>query len=519
MGKIARALLSVSDKRGLVDLARALTRLGVELLSTGGTARALKEAGLPVQEVSEVTGYPEMLDGRVKTLHPKIHGAVLGLRGNPEHVRQMRAQGIAPIDLVVINLYPFEQTVARPECSLAEAVEQVDIGGPAMIRSAAKNYPDVAVVVDPDDYPAVIAELEQGQGALSLATRFGLAQKAFQRTARYDAAIANYLSALEPDGRRDPFPRTLTLQFVKRQGLRYGENPHQQAAFYAAWDAAPGSLASASQLQGKELSYNNLVDLDAALQAVAEFEEPAAVIIKHTNPCGAAVAETLAEAYRRARECDPVSAFGGVIGLNRSVDGETAREIAATFVEAVVAPGYTEEARAALQGKANLRLLALPAFGQPGAGEPELKRVTGGLLVQERDLHVLAPVSLNAVTKRAPTEAEVRALLFAWKVCKHVKSNAIVFTTESQTVGIGAGQMSRVDSARIAVTKAALPLKGTVAASDAFFPFRDGLDVIAQAGAAAVIQPGGSVRDKEVIAAADEHGLAMVFTGIRHFRH
>ena len=530
MTRVRRALLSVSDKTGLAPFASGLAALGVQLISTGGTARALREAGLAVTDVAEITGFPEMLDGRVKTLHPRIHGGLLGRRGHPEHERQMAAQGIAPIDLVAITLYPFEATAAKPDVSLAEAVETIDIGGPAMLRSAAKNFEAVAVIVDPTDYDGVLDELKRNDGSLSAATRFGLARKAFAHTARYDALIAGFLERVEFGadgawrlalGAQFSFPQLLHVRLEKLQELRYGENPHQRAAFYRDL-ALRGGIAAARQLQGKELSYNNLVDLHAAWELSQEWSEPLVAIIKHTNPCGAAAAPELREAYLRARDTDPVSAYGGIIAANRPLDAPTAREIAATFVEAIVAPGYTAEALAILKDKKNLRLLELAsgerreASGDHGL---EMRRVGGGMLVQDRDAVDLDPGALKVVSRRAPTETEMRALRFAWRVAKHVKSNAIVLATEHATVGIGAGQMSRVDSAKLARMKANFPTQGTALASDAFFPFRDGVDAAAEAGVTAVIQPGGSVRDAEVIAAADEHGMAMLFTGIRHFRH
>jgi len=525
MTRVRRALLSVSDKTSLVAFASGLVGLGVELISTGGTARVLREAGLSVTDVAETTGFPEMLDGRVKTLHPRIHGGLLAIRGNPEHERQMAAQGIKPIDLVAITLYPFEATTAKPTVSLAEAIENIDIGGPAMIRSAAKNFEAVAVIVDPSDYGLVLDELKRNDGALSPTSRFELARKAFAQTARYDALIAAFLEGgeLSVDGTwsRDrgterAFPPFLHVRLEKLQELRYGENPHQRAAFYRDLDLK-GGIAAARQLQGKELSYNNIMDLHAAWELAQEWTEPVAVIIKHTNPCGVATASELAQAYMRARDTDPVSAYGGILGLNRPLDAATAREVAPTFVEAIIAPGYAPEARAILREKKNLRLLETPQ-GDAGKGY-EMRRVSGGMLVQDRDDVDLDPASLKMVTKRAPTDREMGALRFAWRVAKHVKSNAIVLATEQATVGIGAGQMSRVDSVRLARMKAAFPTQGTVLASDAFFPFRDGVDAAAEAGVTAIVQPGGSVRDDEVIAAADERGLAMVFTGIRHFRH
>jgi phosphoribosylaminoimidazolecarboxamide formyltransferase / IMP cyclohydrolase len=522
-----RALLSVSDKRGLAELARGLHRLGIEILSTGGTARALSEAGVPVVQVSSYTGAPEILEGRVKTLHPRIHGGLLG-RPTPEHEAEMASHGIDPIDLVVVNLYPFEATVARPEVSRADAIENIDIGGPSMLRSAAKNHERVAVLVDPDDYAPVLAELE-ASGAVAAETRFRLACKVFAHTAAYDGAIAAYLTSLGEQGpARSSFPRTLTVQWERVAELRYGENPHQQAAFYrearvplgGRSHARPG-LASAEVLQGKQLSYNNILDCDAALGLCLEFTAPTAVVIKHTNPCGVAShPDSVARAYQLARETDPTSAFGGIVALNREVDEELARQLAETFLECVVAPSYAAAAREILGGKKNLRLLAVGAM-QASAEDTghALRSVQGGLLVQSAD-HALVPAAAaKVVTRRAPSAEELASLDFAWRVCKHVKSNAIVYGRGTRTVAVGAGQMSRVDSARIARIKAQLPLEGCVAASDAFFPFRDGVDVLAEAGATAIIQPGGSIRDDEVIAAADERELAMVFTSMRHFRH
>jgi phosphoribosylaminoimidazolecarboxamide formyltransferase/IMP cyclohydrolase len=522
--RVRRALLSVSDKRGLADLARGLHALGVEILSTGGTARELAAAGVPVVQVSDYTGAPEILDGRVKTLHPRIHGGLLG-RPTPEHQAEMAREKIDPIDLVVVNLYPFEQTVANPAVSRQDAIENIDIGGPSMLRSAAKNHERVAVVVDPDDYPAVLAEAT-GEG-LGDATRFRLACKAFSHTAAYDGAIAAYLTALGEGGERAAFPGTLTVQWERVAELRYGENPHQSAAFYRdarsplAGRSKRPTLAAAEILQGKQLSYNNILDCDAALGLCLELAPPTAVIIKHTNPCGVASdAAGVAAAYRLARETDPLSAFGGIVAVNREVDEELARQLAETFLECVVAPGYSAAAREVLAGKKNLRLLAVGPLA-PSAGDTgfALRSVAGGLLVQSADLQIVSAAEARVVTKRAPTSEELAALDFAWRVAKHVKSNAIVYGRGTRTAAVGAGQMSRVDSARIAKLKAQIPLEGCVAASDAFFPFRDGVDVLAEAGATAIIQPGGSIRDDEVIAAADEKNLAMVFTGMRHFRH
>ena len=521
MNSVARALISVSDKTGIVELARALHALGIEVLSTGGTAGRIRDAGVPVVEVSSYTGYPEMMDGRVKTLHPKVHGGLLARRDTDADA--MREHGIAGIDLLVVNLYPFEQTVANPDCDLATAVENIDIGGPAMLRAAAKNHAWVTVVVDAGDYDTVLGELRTG-GAVTPATRFRLAAKAFEHTARYDGAIASYLGARDgTDAPAAAFPRTLNLQYAKSQEMRYGENPHQRAAFYVERAGTEASVATAKQLQGKALSFNNVADTDAALECVKSFEEPACVIVKHANPCGVAIGNGLLDAYERAFTTDPTSAFGGIIAFNRPLDAATATAIVERqFVEVVVAPGVEAGALAPLASKANVRVLecaALPAA--PGAAF-DFKRVTGGVLVQDRDTGAVTAADLEVVTRRAPTQAEVRDLLFAWKVVKFVKSNAIVYCRNGATIGIGAGQMSRVYSAKIAGIKAVdegLEVRGSVLASDAFFPFRDGIDAAAEAGVSAVIEPGGSMRDDEVIAAADEHGLAMVFTRMRHFRH
>ncbi len=522
---VRRALLSVSDKSGLVDFARTLAeKYGVEILSTGGTARALKEAGIPVVDVSEVTGFPEIMDGRVKTLHPKIHGGLLAVRGNAEHEAAMEAHDITPIDLLVVNLYPFEETLASG-ADYDTCVENIDIGGPAMIRAAAKNHASVAVVVDPADYEKLLGDMEQHGGGTCSKFRRKLAQKAFARTARYDAAISNWLGSVveNPDAPQAAMPRTFTAQFVKKQDMRYGENPHQRAAFYVD-DAGvrEPSVATARQLQGKALSYNNIADTDAALECVKQFDEgPACVIVKHANPCGVALSDSLLQAYERAFSTDPESAFGGIIAFNRALDGETAAAIIEKqFVEVIVAPKVSAEAAEAVARKKNVRLLECGEWPKEPAVRLDFKRVNGGLLVQDADLALFD--ELKVVTKRAPTDEEMRDLLFAWKVCKFVKSNAIVYCRDLMTIGVGAGQMSRVNSARIATIKAeqaGLDVKGSVVASDAFFPFADGLLEAAGAGATAVIQPGGSIRDEEVIAAADEAGLAMVFTGMRHFRH
>jgi phosphoribosylaminoimidazolecarboxamide formyltransferase/IMP cyclohydrolase len=518
MAKITRALISVSDKSGIVECAQQLAGFGVELLSTGGTARLLREAGLSVKDVSEFTGFPEMLDGRVKTLHPKVHGGLLGMRSNPEHVAKMKEHGIENIDMVVVNLYPFESTIAKEDCSLEEAIENIDIGGPTMLRSAAKNYPDVTVLVDCADYAAVLTEMKENDGTVSPVTNFGLAVKVFQHTAAYDGAISNYLGS-RLTAEVNEFPPTFTLQVKKTQDLRYGENPHQAAAFYVEKNTTEPSVSNARQLQGKELSFNNIIDLDAAIETVKEFEKSAAVIIKHTNPCGVALADSPLAAYLKARECDPVSAFGGIVGFNRTIDAATATELTSTFLEAVIAPGYTEEALAIFTAKKNVRVMQVPLLDRHVGSGLDFKRVTGGLLLQERDSGMVNSLDCRVVTQRRPSPSEYEALDFAWRVCKHVKSNAIVFSNRDQTVGIGAGQMSRVDSSKIAVLKALLPTVGTVLASDAFFPFRDGVDAAAEAGVTAIIQTGGSVRDEEVIKAANEHGIAMLFTAMRHFRH
>lgn len=518
MAKITRALISVSDKSGIIEFSQQLAGYGVELLSTGGTAKLLREAGLTVKDVSEFTGFPEMLDGRVKTLHPKVHGGLLGMRSNPEHVAKMKEHGIENIDMVVVNLYPFEATTAKEGCRLEDAIENIDIGGPTMLRSAAKNYPDVTVLVDSADYAQVLEEMKASAGAVSATTNFALAVKVFQHTAAYDGAISNYLGA-RLTAEVQEFPPTFTLQVKKAQDLRYGENPHQSAAFYVENRILEPCVSNAQQLQGKELSFNNIIDLDAAIETVKEFAQSAAVIIKHTNPCGVALADSPLTAYLKARECDPVSAFGGIVGFNRTVDAVTARELTSTFLEAVIAPGYTEEALAIFTAKKNVRVMQVPLLDSYVAGGFDLKRVTGGLLLQGRDLGMINALDCRVVTERTPTASEYEALDFAWRVCKHVKSNAIVFSNRDQTVGIGAGQMSRVDSSKIAVQKALLPTRGTVLASDAFFPFRDGVDAAAEAGVTAIIQTGGSVRDEEVIKAANEHGIAMLFTTMRHFRH
>lgn len=520
MNKIQRALLSVSDKTGIVELATELSQLNIELLSTGGTAKLLQEAGLPVKEVSEHTGFPEMMDGRIKTLHPKIHGGLLGRRGTDETI--MEQHDIQPIDLVVVNLYPFEATIARDDCTLPMAIENIDIGGPTMLRAAAKNHAAVTVLIDPSDYDRVLDQLKTN-GSVDQTTRFDLAVKTFEHTAHYDGMIANYLGKITSEETAQ-FPRTFNSQFNKAQDMRYGENPHQNAAFYTEQNPASGTIGAATQIQGKALSYNNIADTDAALECVKVFPEaPACVIVKHANPCGVAIADDLLTAYDLAYQTDPTSAFGGIIAFNHTLDAATASAIIERqFVEVIIAPDVSDEAKAIVSQKNNVRLLECGQFPEQAVPGLDYKRVTGGLLVQDRDDALVSDDELKVVTKKAPTEQQMQDLRFAWRVAKYVKSNAIVYAHKQQTVGIGAGQMSRVVSSRIAGIKAqdaGLTVPGAVMASDAFFPFRDGLDAAAEAGISAVIQPGGSMRDDEVIAAADEHGIAMVFTGMRHFRH
>ncbi len=522
MARIQRAILSVTDKTGLEAFARKLSSLGVELVSTGGTAKLLRDSGIAVKDISELTGFPEMLDGRVKTLHPKVHGGILHIRENKQHQAAVAEHGIEPIDMVVVNLYPFEKTATKPGAEFHDIIENIDIGGPSMVRSAAKNFQDVAIVTSPEDYEAIAQEMEAHSGSLSLSTKWRLAQKAFATTAAYDTAIASTLERIgAPDADSgkfslsadQAFPDTLRLSFRKAFDLRYGENPHQKAALYS--DGSGKGIANGKQLQGKELSYNNIVDLQAAWDLAQEFDEPVCAIIKHTNPCGTAVAGTLVEAYKRALECDPVSAFGGVIGVNRPIDRDTATEMVKLFVEAIAAPGFDGAAREVFAAKKNLRLVEVVPMEQKWV----LKNVSGGVLLQDNDMRPLADADLKVVSVRKPTEQEMRDLLFAWKVGKHVKSNAILYARNGQTTGVGAGQMSRVDSAKIGAMKSVLGIKGSVVASDAFFPFPDGVEEIAKAGATAIIQPGGSVRDQEVIDAANKLGLAMVLTGVRHFRH
>lgn len=517
MASIKRALISVSDKTGVVEMAKGLEALGAEILSTGGTAKALREAGVKVTDVAAYTGSPEILDGRVKTLHPKIHGGLLGRRSVPAHVEQMKQHHIGPIDVVVVNLYPFEATIAKPDCPFEEAIENIDIGGPSMLRSAAKNHEDVLVVVDPADYARVLEAAQSG--TVPHALRRELAMKVFQHTARYDSLIAGYLEK-EVRGGPVKFPKILSLQYELGETLRYGENPHQQGAFYRELHSAEPSVSRGRILHGKAMSYNNFLDANSALELAKEYDETAVAIIKHNNPCGVALGATPVDAYVKARETDPISAFGGVIAFNRPVDLAAAKEITSTFVEVVIAPGFAEDALAELKRKKDLRLLDVGPLTKVTQEGYDLKKLVGGLIVQDRDLGVLTDLrALPVPTVRKPTDEEYAACAFAWKVCKHVKSNAIIYARPGQTVGIGAGQMSRVDSVKLAAMKAQMPVKGCVMASDAFFPFRDGLDAAAQAGITAVIQPGGSIRDAEVVKAADEHGLAMILTGMRHFRH
>ena len=519
LNEIKRALVSVTDKTGLLEFARGLSGFGVEILSTGGTAALLRKNGVSVTEVSDYTGFPEMMDGRLKTLHPKIHGGLLAIRTQEAHMASAEKEQIKMIDMVVVNLYRFEDTVARENCSLEEAVENIDIGGPTMLRAGAKNHHFVTVVTDPADYPRILAEMQERGGKVSAATNFALAVKTFQLTARYDGAISNYLGTISPDAPARTFPDTFTVQFAKAQDLRYGENPHQRAAFYKETDPALSSLANARQLQGKELSYNNIMDGDAAWQMVLDFTLPTAVIIKHANPCGAATADDITAAYLKALQTDPVSAFGGIVAVNRTVDGKTAAEVSKLFLEILIAPAFDAEAIKILSAKKNLRVLSIPSTCTKRAAGFDFRRVAGGLLIQDWNREDFAIAQTQVVTKRTPTEAEYQGLDFAWRLVKHVKSNAIIYTTKDQLVGVGAGQMSRVDSVKIARMKANLPTQGCVLASDAFFPFRDGLDLAADAGITAVVQPGESLRDAEVIKAADEHGIAMIFTGKRHFKH
>jgi phosphoribosylaminoimidazolecarboxamide formyltransferase/IMP cyclohydrolase len=520
MAVIKRALISVSDKQGILEFAKNLQSFGVEILSTGGTAKLFRENNIPVIEVSDYTGFPEMLDGRVKTLHPKVHGGILGRRDLPEHVAAMQAASIPNIDMVVVNLYPFRETIAKPNCSLEDAIENIDIGGPTMVRAAAKNYHHVAIVTDPADYAVIAREMISTKGAVGPETRMMLAKKAFSHTAEYDGAISNYLTSLTSTGKKQAFPDKYSTQLTKVMDLRYGENPHQEAAFYRDATVPAGALASFAQLQGKELSYNNIGDADAAWECVKTFDVPACVIVKHANPCGVAIGATLLETYQKAFSTDPTSAFGGIIAFNREIDTATAEAVVKQFVEVVIAPAVSAAAKEIFAAKTNVRVLTV-ALGN-ALNPLEYKRVGGGLLVQSPDTLNVVPAQFKIVTKKQPTPKQLEDMLFAWRVAKFVKSNAIVFCRNGMTLGVGAGQMSRVDSTKIAAIKAQnanLALQGAAVASDAFFPFRDGVDVLAEAGASCVIQPGGSMRDEEVIAAADEHGLAMVLTGFRHFRH
>lgn len=520
MNKIRRAIISVSDKEGIGNFAKGLREYDIEILSTGGTAKRLRDGGIDVTEISEFTGSPEILGGRVKTLHPKIHGGVLALRGDATHEAQMKENGIEPIDMVIVNLYPFEEVIKKEDVELSEAIENIDIGGPTLLRAAAKNYQYVTLVTHPEDYKDLLKELKKNKGGISPETNFRLAVKAFSYVARYDAAISNFLGGLENDGGKNKFPETITIHLEKKMKLRYGENPHQEGSFYVLPEINEPCISNSDQLQGKELSLNNIYDTDAALEAVKDFRETACVIVKHNNPCGVATDESIVNAFLKAKACDPVSAFGGIVAFNRDVDEVTASELANMFLEVVIAPGYSDKALEVLSSKGNLRVMKTPPLKNDAMPGLDFKKVVGGALIQDRDTGVNDDFrDMKVETKRQPTDEELEALKFAWKVCKHVKSNAIVFARIGQTVGIGAGQMSRVDSVKIATFKAVMPTAGTVMASDAFFPFRDGIDEAAKAGITAIVQPGGSIRDKEIIAAADEHGMAMVFTGVRHFKH
>lgn len=520
MAKINRVIISVSDKEGVKNLAKNLDEMDVEILSTGGTAKHIRDAGVKVTDISEYTRSDEILNGRVKTLHPMVHGGILAVRSNKEHQKQMKDNNIRPIDMVVVNLYPFEEVIKKDGVTLEEAIENIDIGGPTMLRAAAKNYKDVSIVTDPKDYEDIIEEIRNNEGSVTNQTNLRLAAKAFSYIARYDAAISNYLSALNDDGTHSKLPRSYTLHLEKKMDLRYGENPHQEGAFYVKSDLPYACVSNAEQLWGKELSLNNIYDANSALELVKEFSETACVVVKHNNPCGVATDQVLLQAFLKAKECDPVSAFGGIIAFNREVDEPTAQEIADMFVEVVIAPGYDEKALQVFKSKKNIRILQIPASKVSSFAEFDFKRVVGGMLIQDSDSTSDQDFkNLSVASKRKPTEQEVEDMKFAWKVCKHVKSNAIIFAKNGRTVGIGAGQMNRVDSVKIATMKAQIDIQGSVLASDAFFPFRDGIDEAAKAGITAIVQPGGSIRDEETIASADEHGMSMVFTGTRHFKH
>lgn len=520
MNKIHRAIISVSDKEGITNFAKGLKDFDIEILSTGGTAKRLRDGGIEVKDISDFTNFPEILGGRVKTLHPKIHGGILAIKDDETHISQMKENNIEPIDMVVVNLYPFEEVIKKEGVELSEAIENIDIGGPTMLRAAAKNYQYVTIVTHPEDYKLLLKELKKNKGKISPETNFRLAVKAFSYVARYDAAISNFLGAVENGGEKNKFPSSVTMHLEKKMKLRYGENPHQEGAFYVSSDIWEPCISNSEQLQGKELSLNNIYDTDAALEAVKDFSETACVIVKHNNPCGVATDESVVEAFLKAKACDPVSSFGGIVAFNTEVDEVTASELASMFLEVVIAPGYTEKALEVLSSKGNLRVMQTPPLNADVKPGMDFKKVVGGALIQDRDSGIEDDFkNMKVETKRQPTEEELEALRFAWKVSKHVKSNAIVFARKGQTVGIGAGQMSRVDSVKIATMKAELPTEGAVLASDAFFPFRDGIDEAAKAGITAIVQPGGSIRDKDIIEAADEHGMAMVFTGFRHFKH
>ena len=520
MNKIKRVIISVSDKEGISNFATGLQDFDVEILSTGGTAKHLRDAGVKVMDISEYTGSPEILDGRVKTLHPKIYGGVLALRDNDTHLQQMAENEIEPIDMIVVNLYPFEEVIKKEDVDLMEAIENIDIGGPTMLRAAAKNYQYVTIVTHPEDYKELLKELKKNKGSISPDTNFRLAVKAFSYVSRYDAAISNFLGAIDQNGEHTKFPPSLTIHMDKKMKLRYGENPHQEGSFYVQSGFEEACISNSTQLQGKELSLNNIYDTDAALEVVKDFSETVCVVVKHNNPCGVATDESVLEAFLKAKACDPVSSYGGIVAFNREVDEATASELAGMFLEVVIAPGFSEKALEVLSSKRNLRVMKTPELPLKSNAGLDFKKVIGGALIQDRDTGIDKDFdNMKVLTKRKPTDEELSALKFGWKVCKHVKSNAIVFAREGQTVGIGAGQMSRVDSVKIATIKAELPTKGTVLASDAFFPFRDGVDEAAKAGITAIVQPGGSIRDQEIIDACDEHGIAMVFTGFRHFKH